>query len=317
MPLKFKCLNCGSDITIRFLEPGENALCKNCGNYNVVPEPGTPGVEVFQGEGPREPEFLAIRADSNIVENPLGLRDISDNIGEIFKVYFRNFLSIVILYGISYLPYLGLAYLFERIPENPDAINFGHIFSIFMGLGLALFYNLIVTPIISLAVFYIICNYYLEEKIGIIPAMQKTIGKAITGVAAYLLVGVAVVLAFITIIGIPVAFYIAVSWSLIIQVIILENLGVIDAIKRSYDLVKGFWWHYFGTSILLGLILIFPAIGNGLLPWYLNVVGTVILYGFWLVLPSILYFDLRARKEAYDIDKLRVDIQRHDAAVGD
>ena len=37
MPLKFGCKNCGNDIVVRFLKPGEGAKCRNCGTVNVVP----------------------------------------------------------------------------------------------------------------------------------------------------------------------------------------------------------------------------------------------------------------------------------------
>lgn len=38
MSLKFKCLDCGKDIVVKYLEVGENAQCKSCGSKNVVPE---------------------------------------------------------------------------------------------------------------------------------------------------------------------------------------------------------------------------------------------------------------------------------------
>jgi len=36
--LKFKCPNCGSELTIQFLKIGEIAKCHNCGTGVVVPE---------------------------------------------------------------------------------------------------------------------------------------------------------------------------------------------------------------------------------------------------------------------------------------
>ena len=38
MPLKFKCLDCGRDIVVKYLGVGESAQCKSCGSENVVPE---------------------------------------------------------------------------------------------------------------------------------------------------------------------------------------------------------------------------------------------------------------------------------------
>jgi hypothetical protein len=37
MALRFQCRNCGVDILVKFLQPGEIAECKNCGHLNEVP----------------------------------------------------------------------------------------------------------------------------------------------------------------------------------------------------------------------------------------------------------------------------------------
>ena len=38
MARKFRCSNCGREITVQFLKPGEMALCKSCGTEVTVPE---------------------------------------------------------------------------------------------------------------------------------------------------------------------------------------------------------------------------------------------------------------------------------------
>lgn len=42
MALKFKCKNCGEDIIVKHLKPGEIAKCRLCGAENEVPETATP-----------------------------------------------------------------------------------------------------------------------------------------------------------------------------------------------------------------------------------------------------------------------------------
>ena len=37
MGLKFSCTECGAEIGVRFLQPGELALCKSCGSHQMVP----------------------------------------------------------------------------------------------------------------------------------------------------------------------------------------------------------------------------------------------------------------------------------------
>lgn len=53
--------------------------------------------------------------------------------------------------------------------------------------------------------------------------------------------------------------FLGVSWAFTIPAIGWEESGVIDAFKRSWNLVKGNWWRVFGILILMGLIVSFAA----------------------------------------------------------
>lgn len=53
--------------------------------------------------------------------------------------------------------------------------------------------------------------------------------------------------------------FLGVSWAFTIPAIGWEESGVIDALKRSWRLVKGDWWRVFGILILMGLIVSFAA----------------------------------------------------------
>ena len=37
MAIKFECPRCGAEVVVKFLKPGEKALCRNCGAYVAVP----------------------------------------------------------------------------------------------------------------------------------------------------------------------------------------------------------------------------------------------------------------------------------------
>ena len=43
----------------------------------------------------------------------------------------------------------------------------------------------------------------------------------------------------------------AVRWGFYIEVILLENLSVTNALRRSSELVRGAWWQVFGTFVLI------------------------------------------------------------------
>ncbi|GEM_PF-1877201 len=310
----FKCRNCGSEITVNILEPGENALCKQCGSYNMVPEPGRFGTEVLVGGIPKDPKLVDIRTGPDIIGSILGPRNIGDIIGEIFTVYFKNFLKIILLYGIAYLPNIGLAYMMFQLFGDPPEITPDKLLPLILSALLVILYNTIVVPIVEAAFLIIICNHYLEEERSIISALRLVIGKSLYLIATSLLVGIAVLFLIITLIGIPFAIYLLICWSLYTQAIVLENLGITDGISRSKRLVDGYWWHCFGTLFFILIILMMPYIGSLFLPWYLRIPIRILLDSIPLVAIPILYFDLRARKEGYNHNMLREDIRRMEIA---
>ncbi|MFN2526527.1 MAG: hypothetical protein ABR505_09765 [Actinomycetota bacterium] len=117
--------------------------------------------------------------------------------------------------------------------------------------------------------------------------------------------------------------YIAVALIVVVPARLLEDLKGLKALRRSRDLVKGRWWPTFGV-VLLGVFLI-PAFLGFLISL---VVSAVSLTGvnspstFFVVngigdaisallttplqaaIITVLYFDLRVRKEGFDLELL-------------
>lgn len=67
MALRFQCKNCGEDIIVRYLKPGETAKCKKCAGENIVPNtaeeieetvPSIEEIETFQVEKPKKNKIL-------------------------------------------------------------------------------------------------------------------------------------------------------------------------------------------------------------------------------------------------------------------
>ncbi|HEX7364494.1 MAG TPA: hypothetical protein VF366_04965 [Dehalococcoidia bacterium] len=126
--------------------------------------------------------------------------------------------------------------------------------------------------------------------------------------------------------------YLNVRWIFGTQSALLQGLGPVAALKNSWQLVKENWWRVFGILLLLGLILwaammvimvpvVFGTMGAtltsyttetaaGLPIWLLvwmfvaslivNLFGTPIIN----VGETLLYFDLRVRKQGYTFEKL-------------
>ena len=108
------------------------------------------------------------------------------------------------------------------------------------------------------------------------------------------------------------------------QAVILEGLRPLDALKRSFTLLRNSWWRVFGVALVLLLVLMGLAlvltipfgVASGLAaPGETNAVGDafVFLAGMTVsvfvppvlsIATTLLYFDLRVRKEDYDTEAL-------------
>lgn len=121
-----------------------------------------------------------------------------------------------------------------------------------------------------------------------------------------------VVLAVIAIFAVLV--FVALHFILVPQIIVLERSGVIRAYTRSWRLIQGVWWRTFGLIMLLYLMVGFVqgALGGaaaGVLSAIHPVLGTAISGVVGLVIQpvylgalTLLYFDLRIRKEGFDLE---------------
>jgi len=120
------------------------------------------------------------------------------------------------------------------------------------------------------------------------------------------------------------------------QVVIMEGLKPVEAVKRSYQLVRGSWLRVFGAIVVLGLV----AAGLGIvmsIPFaaaialsglsstsfaaraIVAVNGLVVSIAVLPVIFSgitLLYYDMRVRKEAYDLSRLSQEAGAQEVVVG-
>jgi hypothetical protein len=129
--------------------------------------------------------------------------------------------------------------------------------------------------------------------------------------------------------------WLGVSWSLAFPVLIAEGERGTDALRRSFRLVRGRWWPTFGAlalaflfQLFLGLIVGIPL---GLLTanWdsgsaaaivltaVVSVLSSVITTPFMAAVLVLIYFDLRVRKEGFDLELLSQGVGIPGAALPD
>ena len=128
------------------------------------------------------------------------------------------------------------------------------------------------------------------------------------------------ILAFLFILGGLILFIIpgiiiAIFLTVVIPALLFENKRGAEALGRSWNLVKGHFWHVLGVVIVTGLITgivsgIFNALGgsNWFLYWIMDSIGRIITVPFSALVSVILYLDLRARSEALTGDQVRQEL---------
>ncbi len=108
---------------------------------------------------------------------------------------------------------------------------------------------------------------------------------------------------------------IAIFLTVVIPALLFENKRGTESLGRSWNLVKGHFWHVLGVVIVTGIITgivsgIFNALGgsNWFLYWIMDSIGRIITVPFSALVSVILYLDLRARSEALTGDQVRQEL---------
>ncbi len=117
--------------------------------------------------------------------------------------------------------------------------------------------------------------------------------------------------------------WLGVRWAVGLPALLAERLGPVVAMRRSWNLVSGMWWRTFGILLLTGVayvvisLALFALFGGiaALIPAVsedvrsaIAAAGTALsdalIAPVFPILLTLLYFDLRVRKEGLDLDQL-------------
>ena len=275
---------------------------------------------------------------------PRGIRlrplEIGDVLDETFQVYRRNFVPLITAMAIVVVPSsllsligtlitgVGQAGLFDRLsPEASLAV---------LGAGIAAALVFVVLAVVAGlahlvaagAVVRIASNAVLGQPYSIQDAYREAFGRFGSLLLVSICVSIVLMLLVVTCIGIPVAVFVGLGWSVVLQAIMLEGHGAIDAMRRSWALVGGHRWRLLVCYFLIGLIVwlllsiptgIFTFVGLGVatasggsgIAVMLVQIGQVIFQAAGQVLfgaigyitATLIYYDLRVRKEAFDLQQ--------------
>ncbi|GAC1462240.1 MAG: hypothetical protein PVSMB7_02020 [Chloroflexota bacterium] len=235
------------------------------------------------------------------------------DMGELFQ-------ATVTLYRENFTLFAGIV-AFIAIPETLIAFGLsafasGVFLSALVSL-LALVLGLLSEGALALAV----SRRYLGRAVSIEGA-YASIGSAtfFSLAVASLIYGFAVALGlfFFVIPGV----YLAIRFLFVPQAIVIERRPVGDSFRRSAELVAGMWWRVFGIAIAVFIsIAVLQTIGSGVatsiqaggvtdraVGLIISAAVSILVVPVELVAFTLLYYDMRIRKEGFDLRVLARDI---------
>lgn len=250
----------------------------------------------------------------------LGPRTLGDIINETFSLYGKGlwtFVAIVIipevivfvLGAIIVIPLIFVSGMGSVVDFSP--FSFDYDFELGVGialvivLGLALLIvSIIVSSLMQGALIHAVSEQTVRQTSNFGQSYSAAWQKIGNLIGACLLVGLAVGLMAITIIGIPVAIYFGVRWFFVIHAVLIEGSGITESLSRSSNLVEGNWWRVFGIMLVVGLIVWVISFALSFIPVIGSIIGAVIATPIMAAAQTLLYYDLRHRKGGYTAETL-------------
>ena len=188
---------------------------------------------------------------------------------------------------------------------------------------------LLATFLATAAAYRLVADAYMGRPVDPAASLRFGLRRFASVLWVSLLAGLGIIVGFFLFI-VP-AVYLAVCWSIAVPVLLGENLRGRRALSRSRALVRGRWWSCFGVliaTVLLAVIvslafeLVITAIvgdsNNEPLLFFTGAITALItdtlVLPFQVAVTTVLYIDLRVRKEGFDVQLMTHALERSDPA---
>jgi hypothetical protein len=241
----------------------------------------------------------------------LNLGEILDQAVKLTKDHFGVLIGIT---GALLIPFYVISGLIQvatipNLPPNPTPEQTMAVVSssLRVAIPVALLGFYIVIPITNAAVIYAISNAYLEKPISVGESFKKAFQRLLPLIGTWILVGLAImggmILCFVP--GILAAFW----FGLATQVVVIEGMAGVAAMKRSKQLMAGNIGIAFALGLLLGIINGGIGFGVAMIPQpHVRVVMNAIVTGVSVIFGSAaavaFYFSCRCKHEQFDLTLL-------------
>ena len=249
---------------------------------------------------------------------PRGISEILSTAFQLYRRYWRTLMAIaaVVVVPLTLLQY-GIGHWVRSHGQQMDdqVVVSTSFWAVASASLLAALVGLLLYQVLTGAITRNIAAEVTGQDLGLEQSYRFGFARLGPILVVSILVGLATLLGLIVFI-IP-GIYIGVRLAVSTQALVVEGKRGTDAMRRSWDLVGGHWWHAAFTILIAGLI---TAVMNAVITapfsagaWFIQgvaaAVATIVTLPFGALVGVLLYVDLRARKERLDLDTLTTDLQ--------
>jgi hypothetical protein len=251
----------------------------------------------------------------------LGAMTVGDILDRGLKLLFSRFwayvfIQVAALFPVLLLEIAAVVTLQTSVsqPRPEVAVTYlGFVFGVLVA-------AMILQPLATGAALKVIAEEYVGRHISAGAAFGFTLSRFRPLIIASILTGLVILFGLFLLI-IPGIIW-AISYSFVAQSVVLENLGASDSMDRSAALAYGHRWRIFGLSILIFIVwlileigvailgLMFPSdspttgfnMTSALIHVFADFAVGVIVASYGAICMTLMYFDLRVRKEGFDLE---------------
>lgn len=237
-------------------------------------------------------------------------RTLGEILSEAFRIYRENATQLIVIVAIVVVPLSFVSAVIVRLFGDPEDRSFGVTLAALL-VGAAI--GVIIWAILQAAMLRGAAQATIGDPVDIEASYRWGLARFGSVLLVALLVGIVVGVGFLLLI-IP-GFIFLVFLSVSEPALIVENRRGTEAMSRSWNLVRGNFWHalvvILVAAIITGVIQgILSAIGgdNWFVAWIFTAIAQIITAPFTALVTVLLYLDLRARTEALTADRLRTEL---------
>jgi hypothetical protein len=249
----------------------------------------------------------------------LGMGGVEEIVDGAFVFYRRHFLACFAAVSLVQVPVsAGLTILLEtavrRIQDagtDNDMLSRGVTYALVMVLPSA-FLSLLASQIGTGAIAYLVGKACIGETVGVVESYRWALRKSLPLIGTAALIGFACIFGFFFFV-VPAIIAFLVTFAAV-PAVMLEDRGVLDGIRRSYELATGSIGRvaavrlivalFLGVCAAMGYVLSGTITENPGARLLLAQVPTLVAGPVDAVSMVLLYFDLRVRREGMDIERM-------------